>query len=131
MKISREAQRTARQLFDASFVEGRLDHARSLTIAETIVETRPRHAFQILKEFTRLSRLELSQHHAFIESAVALEPASQEVIVAALQERDAQVEISVSVNPALIGGTRIRLGSDVWDGSISAKLEKIKAAVAA
>ena len=130
MKISREAQRMARQLFEAAFVEGplgkpQLDQKKSLIIADAILETRPRHAFQILKEFRRLSRLELSQHHAFIESATPLESASQEVIVKALQARDPQVEISITTNPSLIGGTRIRLGSDVWDGSVLARLKEL------
>ena len=130
MKISREAQRMARQLFDASFVnspsgQAQLDQAKSLIIADAIVATRPRHAFQILKEFTRLSRLELTKHHAFIESAVALEPAAQEAIVKALKQRDPQVEVSVTINPSLIGGTRIRLGSDVWDGTVSARLQRL------
>ncbi len=131
MKISREAQHLARDLFEASFIEdasgkARLDEARSLTIAETIVSSHPRHAFQILKEFTRLLRLELTRHHAFIESATPLELAAQETIVAALQARDPQVTFSITTNASLIGGTRIQLGSDVWDGSIAAKLEKIK-----
>lgn len=131
MKISREAQHLARDLFEASFIQDaagktRLDEARSLTIAETIVSSRPRHAFQILKEFTRLLRLELTRHHALIESATPLESAAQETIVAALQARDPQVTFSITTNASLIGGTRIQLGSNVWDGSIVAKLEKIK-----
>ena len=116
----------ARQLFDASFVNGRLDSDRSLAIAEVIVNSRPRHAFQILKEFTRLLRLELTQHHALIESAAPLEAASEQAIIAALQTRDKHVTFSVTTNPALIGGARIQLGSDVWDGSIAAKLQKFK-----
>lgn len=116
----------ARQLFDASFVNGHLDSDRSLAIADAIVNSRPRHAFQILKEFTRLLRLELAQHHALIESAAPLEPASEQAIIAALQTRDKQITFSVTTNPALIGGARIQLGSDVWDGSIAAKLETFK-----
>ncbi|MFI0347751.1 MAG: F0F1 ATP synthase subunit delta [Chthoniobacterales bacterium] len=128
MKISREAQRNARKLFDASLVDGRLDHAISLAAAETIVTAKPRYFFQILKEFVRLTRLELDRHQAVIQSAVPLNDSSQMIITNALKARDPQVEISVVVNPSLIGGTRIRLGSDVWDGTILSRLEKIQAA---
>lgn len=128
MKISREAQHNARKLFDASLVEGRLDHAKSVAIADLIVTAKPRHAFQILKEFIRLTRLELARHEAVIESAASLNENSQQSIITALKERDSEVSVSVKVNPSLIGGTRIRLGSDVWDGTILARLEKLAAA---
>lgn len=131
MKISREAQRTARQLFDASFVNGRLDETRALTIAETLEQKRPRHAFQILKEFTRLLRLELAKHHALIESAAALDEASKQAIMTALGQHDPQVTFSVATKASLIGGARIQLGSDVWDGSVSARLEKFKSTILA
>lgn len=126
MKISSEAKRTARQLFDISLVNGRIDQAKSVMIADTIISTRPRHAFQLLKEFTRLTRLELSHHQAVVESATPLEPSSQAAMIAALQSRDDQVDISMIVNPSLLGGARVRLGSDVWDGTVRAKIEKLK-----
>lgn len=126
MKISREAQRSARQLFDASLVNGHVDSSRSIAIADVIVAAKSRHAFQILKEFIRLTRLELARHQAFIESAVPLDAISQDTITAALKARDPSVDISITTNSSLIGGTRIRLGSDVWDGTLLARLEQIQ-----
>lgn len=126
MKLSREARRIARQLFAFSMVQGRLDQSRSLMIADAMIAMRPRHAFEIIKEFTRLTRLYLDMHQAVIESAFPLESTTQTEIAAALQAHDDQVDISLLVNPSLLGGTRIRLGSDVWDGSIAAKLHSLK-----
>jgi F-type H+-transporting ATPase subunit delta len=126
MKLSREAKRLARQLFDATLVHGRLDEARSLIIADTLITKKPRYGFEILKEFTRLTRLHLSTYQAVVESATPLDPASQAEITAVLQSRNDQVDITMVVNPSLLGGTRIRLGSDVWDGSVSAKLQNLK-----
>lgn len=126
MKLAREAQRHARHLFDASFIEGRLDVKRSLAVADALVATKPRHGFQILKEFVRLIRLELQKHTACIESAVVLDEVSTKMIVNALKKRDPQVEVSTTTNQSLIGGTRIRLGSDVWDGTVLNRLQKIK-----
>lgn len=126
MKIPREAQRHARRLFDASFIEGRLDAKRSLAVADALVATRPRHGFQILKEFARLVRLELQKHTAIIESAVALDEVSKKAISDVLRKRDPQVEVSTTINQSLIGGTRIRLGSDVWDGTVLSRLQCLK-----
>jgi len=126
MKLSREARRIARQLFASSMVQGRLDQSRSLMIADTIIAMRPRHAFEIIKEFTRLTRLYLNMHQAVIESALPLDSTIQAEIAASLQRHDDQVNISILVNPSLLGGTRIRLGSNVWDGSVAAKLQSLK-----
>ncbi len=30
------------------------------------------------------------------------------------------------VNPELLGGMRVRVGSDVWDGSVRNRLERLK-----
>jgi F-type H+-transporting ATPase subunit delta len=126
MKIPRDAQRHARRLFDAVFVEGVLDAKRSIAVADALIAARPRHGFQILKEFVRLVRLEIQKHTALIESAAPLSEASYSVIVAALKAFDPQVEATTTLNASLIGGTRIRLGSDVWDGTILHRLEQLK-----
>jgi len=125
MKIPRQAQRHARRLFDASFVAGALDAKRSLAVADALVATKMRHQFPILKEFVRLIRLEIQKHTALIESATPLDEASHTMMVAALKAHDPQSETTATINPSLIGGARIRLGSDVWDGTILNRLEKL------
>ena len=32
------------------------------------------------------------------------------------------------LNPALLGGMRIRVGDDVWDGSVKGRLDRLAAA---
>jgi len=126
MKISREARRTARELFRLSLVNGRVDAGRTKEISDRLVAARPRGYFEILKEFTRLVRLELTKRHAVIESAAALEPATVDEIVGNLQKKfGADITTEFLINPALLGGLRIKLGSDVWDGSISSRLASL------
>ncbi len=38
----------------------------------------------------------------------------------------AGLTISFAQNPALIGGLRIQVGSDVYDGSVRARLESLR-----
>jgi F-type H+-transporting ATPase subunit delta len=127
MKLSREAKHHARRLFDASFLNGRLDPKTCLALADTLLSSRPRFVDAILQELMRLVRLELNTHEALIQSATPLDACSEAQITAALRARDDQATIAVALEPSLLGGVRIRLGSDVWDGSVAAKLEKIKA----
>jgi F-type H+-transporting ATPase subunit delta len=123
MKISREARRLARELFRLSLVNGRLDASRVSAISERLVAEKPRSYLEILKEFTRLVRLELERRHAVVESASPLDESSATNIANTLKQKfgdDITTEFRTS--PDLLGGLRVKLGSDVWDGSISSRL---------
>jgi F-type H+-transporting ATPase subunit delta len=126
MKISREARRMARELFRFCLVDGRLDASRVSGISERIVAEKPRSYLQILKELSRLVRLELDRRHAIIESASPLDETSAINIANTVKQsfgNDITTEFRTS--PALLGGLRIKLGSDVWDGSISTRLAEL------
>lgn len=126
MKISREARRTARELFRLTLVNGHVDAARAEEISKQLVAKRPRSFLEILKEYTRLIRLELSKRHAVIESAVPLDTVSASEIGKNLKTKFGQdITTEFLTNPALLGGLRVRLGSDVWDGSISSRLNTL------
>ncbi len=124
MQIPKEARRKARELFDASLDDsGRPDAGKTLRIADLLVKSAPRHSVQILKEFTRLVRLETAKHHAVIESAAPIDDAARDAILKSLRQRDGgEVSFETKVDPALIGGARIRLGSEVWDASVRSRL---------
>ncbi len=126
MKISREARRTARELFRLSLVNGRVDAYRTKEISDGLVAGKPRGYFEILKEFSRLIRLELSKRHAVVESAALLDTAAVTEITGNLQKKfGSDITTEFLVNPALLGGLRVKLGSDVWDGSISSRLASL------
>jgi F-type H+-transporting ATPase subunit delta len=124
MQIPKEARRQARELFDAPLdASGRPDREKVLRIADVLVKSAPRHTLQILREFTRLVRLETTKHHAVIESAVEIDAASRGAIEASLRRIDGgAITVESKVDPALIGGSRIRLGSEVWDASVRSRL---------
>jgi len=126
MKLSREARRQARELLSITIVNGRLEASRLRRVFDEVAEKKPRHYISILKELTRLARLEAASHHAVIESATALDSARASEYEAALKARFGELTTEFRENPALIGGLRVQIGSDVWDGSIQARLESIK-----
>ncbi|MFZ4682157.1 MAG: F0F1 ATP synthase subunit delta [Terrimicrobiaceae bacterium] len=123
MKISRESRRTARELFKLSLVDGHVDASRATEISGRLADEKPRDFLQILKEFTRLIRLELAKRHAIVESAAALDAATKSDIETNLKHKfGPDITAEFHTTPALLGGLRIKLGSDVWDGSVSGRL---------
>jgi F-type H+-transporting ATPase subunit delta len=123
MKISKEARRMARELFRFSLVDGRLNASRVSDISERLVAQKPRAYLQILKELSRLVRLELDRRHAVIESASLLDEASATNIANMLKQNfGSDITTEFRTSPDLLGGLRVKLGSDVWDGSIRSRL---------
>ena len=127
MKIPKEARKLSRSLFRASFTGGRLDRARISVVLREVAARKPRNTLSVLKAYERLVRLELARRHAVIASAMPLEADAAAQILSDLQSRfGTDITHEFKVDPALIGGLRVQLGSNVWDGSISGRLERLQ-----
>ena len=130
MKVPKEARKLSRSLFRSSFTDGRLDRAKVTVVLQVVAERKPRHTLSVLKDYERLVRMELARRHAVIESATPLEVDASAGILEDLRVRFGDdLTHEFKVTPALIGGVRIQLGSDVWDGSVSVRLERLQNAL--
>ncbi len=129
MKVSREGRQLARQLLRASLSDGRVDAAKVSAVVKEVAEKKPRHYLGALDEFHRLLRLELAKRHTLVESAEALDAATQAAVTQQLRERHGgDLSMEFRHEPALIGGMRIRIGSDIWDGSVQGRLDRLMVA---
>ncbi|MGH8047154.1 MAG: F0F1 ATP synthase subunit delta, partial [Chthoniobacterales bacterium] len=82
---------------------------------------------QILREYTRLVRLELERRHAIVDSATPLDDAHVSSLRGELSSKFGDdLTIEFRTNPALIGGLRVQVGSDVWDGTVSNRLHLLQ-----
>lgn len=124
MKVSKQTRREAKQLFRDCVVNGVLDENRVRLVVSKVAELKPRGYFEILSHFERLVKLEIERRTAKVESAAVLSPEMQTEVKNKLAGIYGQgLNISFAQNPALLGGLRIKVGSDVYDGSVQARLE--------
>jgi F-type H+-transporting ATPase subunit delta len=131
MKISKEARRTSRQLFKACFTNGKLDDNSVRTVVAKIGESKPRGYLAILENFKSLIANEQARSVAVVESATELDGATRDQLQNGLNTKYGRnLALTYSVNPELLGGVRIKVGSDVWDGSVKARLEALQSALA-
>jgi F-type H+-transporting ATPase subunit delta len=127
MKISKQARRDAKELFQACRADGLLDEAKVRQIVQRVIAAKPRGYLAILSHFQRLVKLELDRRTARIESPVPLAEPQQASIRANLARRYGEgLAFAFSHNPALIGGLRVQVGSDVFDGSVQARLGELE-----
>ena len=127
MKINKEIRRLSREMLRASFTDGQLDHGKIASLTQSLIEKRPRHYIDILEYYKRLLRLEIEKRHAKIESAAQLDPQAAVNIVERLKKKyGGDLTTEFAVDSALLGGVRIRVGSDVWDGTLRNRLERLQ-----
>ena len=127
MRGPKDAQRLARHLFQQSFDNGRLDKQKVKQMVQTVINEKPRHYLEILKDYQRLIRLEVEKRHAVIESATPLNRALGDQIVNTLRARYGdEVTTEFRVNPELLGGVRIKIGNNVLDGSIRSRINRLQ-----
>ena len=126
MKISKQARRDAKQLFNVCKVAGVLDENRVRQCVTAVIAKKPRGYVGILSQFQRLVKLDIERRSARVESAVPASEALQQSVKANLAQRYGQgLNVTFAVNPALIGGLRVKVGSDVFDGSVKARLDAL------
>ncbi|HEY3664179.1 MAG TPA: F0F1 ATP synthase subunit delta [Chthoniobacterales bacterium] len=127
MKISKDIRQLSRNLVRDSYVNGALDRERINAIGRAITEKKPRDYAQLLKNYHRLLRLELDKKKVTIDSASELDAEAGRQIVSGLEKTyGAGLTTNFVVNPALLGGVRVRVGSDVWDSSVRNRLDRLR-----
>ena len=105
MRSIKQVRREAKQMFRLCLVDGLLD------------QVRVRQAVQ----------LERARHTASVESAMALPASLQASILSKLNRAyGPALNTSFVLDPSLVGGLRIRVASDVYDGSVRAGLESLQ-----
>jgi F-type H+-transporting ATPase subunit delta len=127
MTLNKEIRQLSRKMLQASFTDGQLDPGRIASLVDSLVTQKPRNYIDVLKNYKRLLRLELEKRHATIETASEVDPAIRSEIEANLKSKYGNdVSTEFHVDPQLLGGMRIRVGSDVWDGSVRNRLERLQ-----
>jgi F-type H+-transporting ATPase subunit delta len=127
MKINKETRQLSKELLRASFTDGRLDSGRVSSLLKSLIEKKPRHYIQVLEAYQRLLRLEVEKRTATIETATELSPdAAQQIVNNLKRQYGSDLTARFSVNPELLGGMRIRVGSDVWDSSVRNRLQRLQ-----
>ena len=127
MKTSKKAQRDARHVFKLCLVDGSLEEHRVRAAVSRIVAGKRTGALPLLAGLHRLVRLDREKHTAEVESAAPLAADVRARIEAGVARRFGDgVVTSFRDNPALIGGVRIKVGSNVYDGSVRARLAAIE-----
>ena len=126
MNISKQAQRAARELFRSCLVNGVLDEDRVRQVVAQVLAQKPRSYVRILERLYQLVKLDIERRTARVESATPLPADLRAKVTEQLGKiYGPAMNVSFLQNPSLIGGLRIQAGSDLYDGSVQARLNAL------
>ncbi len=129
MKISKVAAATARRLYGLCQVNGQLDDNKLRDLVSKLIAAQPRDYRAILAAIQRLARLEMARREVLVESATVLSASEGQRISAGLaKDYGDKLTIQFKTNPELLGGLSIKVGDDVFDGSVKGRLDRLSKA---
>ncbi len=129
MKISKVAAATARRLYGLCQVNGQLDDNKLRDLVSKLIAAQPRDYRAILAAIQRLARLEMARREVLVESATALSASEGQRISAGLaKDYGDKLTIQFKTNPELLGGLSIKVGDDVFDGTVKGRLDRLSKA---
>ena len=103
-----------------------MDAARVRRAVQLLIEKKPRGYHGILQHLQRLVKLDEASRSARVESAVALTEAQQQSVRESLVRlKGSEVTVEFAKNTGLIGGMRVKIGDDVFDGSVKTRLASL------
>ena len=127
MKINKKIRRLSREMLRASFTDWQLDPGRIASLIESLIARKPRNYIAVLKNYRRLLRLEVEKRRARVETASELDSETGSKLVTNLKKKYGNdLATEFTVNPKLLGGMRIQVGNDVWDGTVRGRLERLQ-----
>ena len=127
MKVSKVAQSTARRIFRLCSKGGQLNEKHLKTAIKKLAADKPRDYRGTLQALRRLVRAEMADKQVTVESAVDINKATYSKVKKSLcSQYGDDLNFDFKVNPELLGGMRIRVGNDLFDGSVKARLERLQ-----
>ena len=103
-----------------------MDVGRVRQAVGLLVEKKPRGFHGILQHLQRLVKLDEASRSARVETAVALSEVQQQSVRESLGSlKGGEVTVEFAENAGLIGGMRVKIGDDVFDGSVKTRLTSL------
>ncbi|MDD2762899.1 MAG: F0F1 ATP synthase subunit delta [Opitutaceae bacterium] len=123
MRVSKQSQQFARQLFRLSLADGQVSPERVNGVLTHLTQHPPRQPLAVLRRYHRLVAVQLAKNRALVEHAGVIDAGVLRTIEATFTQKYRRpVAAAARPDPRLIAGLRIRVGDDVYESSVAAQL---------
>lgn len=130
MKKDKFLKRLVEQAVIAGFKDGKLVSGKVQNFIKSF-KTLPRYkAIFALTQYLKGIKMELNKHSLVVESTIPLSVDEEKKIINKMKKNYSLFSYHFSINPALLGGLRIKIGDTVFDNSIETRIKEVKQAIA-
>lgn len=130
MRADKKTKLLAKQLFRLSLANGQVSPEQVGGVLSYIEKIQPRHALSLLKLYHRAIATEVAKSRALVEHAGPINDSTLKLIEGAMSQKYRRiVTASARANPKLLAGLRVRVGSDVYESTVSGQLATLSHAV--
>ena len=130
MRADKKTKALAKQLFKLSVVNGAVSPEQVAGVLAYVEKVAPRNSLALLKLYHRAVATEFAKSRAIVEHAGPLSDTTLRLIEAAMTKKYSRpVTASARPNPQLLAGLRVRVGSDLYESTVSGQLATLSASV--
>lgn len=129
MKKSKLLQRTVNKLVDASFKDGRMVEREVTRSIKALKSLSKSEAIQALSGYLNSLKRKEREHTMYIETVTPLSPVQINKMKKVVERRIKITKVLVNINQEILGGFKLKIGDEVWDESVSGKIEQVKEAI--
>jgi F-type H+-transporting ATPase subunit delta len=123
-----QVRRAAKRLYRWCVVNEKVEEGRARAVVQRVLTSKRRGYLSVLGEFKRLLTMDYARHTAKVDSAVPLQGDLQTRIRESLTRVYGDpIHAQFAQNPELIGGLRIQISNDVYDGTVRSRLQALAA----
>jgi len=128
MKITKNTpiERIIPELVKVSFKENRLYKPKVDQIIKVLGNLSKGTAIRALTLYMKGLKQYLGQYRLTIESSVPLSKTQIDQIEKLINQTQPVFETEVNINPNLLGGIKIKIGDNVYDDSLTNKIEQVR-----
>lgn len=129
MKKSKLLEKLVKKLVDASFKDGKLLESAVVRSIKMLKSESRGEAIVTLSEYLKELKRKERQFTMFLETAIPISSTQLKKAKKIVERKHKITKVSLSVNPQILGGFKLRIGDEIWDESISGKINQIKEAI--
>jgi F-type H+-transporting ATPase subunit delta len=108
-----------------SFKDGKLQESIANRFSGEFASLPKAEGITLLSLYLKGVKRELNKQTLVIESAVSLQPAKISQIEKEIKKKRRVASIESRVNSGLLGGLKIKIGDEVYEGSLLKKIEEL------
>ena len=117
-----------KKLVEVSFRDGKIVEFQVIKSIKILKSLPKAQVIDALTAYLRQLKLRQRQYTLYLETVIPVSSAQIEKIKKIAEKKITKVV--TRINPEILGGFKLKLGDDVWDGSVNGKLSQVKEAIA-